>query len=107
MCTDGATALVDLRWPDWSSKKMCGLRTARTRPFSIPPRKNASFAMTPQLLSVFRARSWDGALAAPLLFSRELYITACLYLVYLGNAMFALRHWRALAPQETQQMDRS
>ena len=43
-------------------------------------------------------------LAAPMFFSRELYITAGLYVGYLGNAMFALRHWRALARNEMQQV---
>jgi len=35
-------------------------------------------------------------LAAPLFFSRELYLTSALYAVYLANALLALRHWRRL-----------
>ena len=40
-------------------------------------------------------------LAVPLFFSRELFVTAALYTVYLLNAVVALRHWhRLLARQD-------
>jgi nicotinamide mononucleotide transporter len=35
-------------------------------------------------------------MAAPLFFSRELYLTSALYAAYMANALFALRHWRQL-----------
>lgn len=43
-------------------------------------------------------------MAAPLFFSRELYLTSALYVAYLANALFALRHWRQL--QHAQKMSR-
>ena len=65
------------------------------------------FSIVAQLLLMKRqVQTWwfwllVNLLAVPLFFSRELYVTAALYMVYLLNAVVALRHWhRLLARQD-------
>lgn len=65
------------------------------------------FSIVAQLLLMKRqVQTWwfwllVNLLAVPLFFSRELYVTAALYTVYLLNAVVALRHWhRLLARQD-------
>ncbi len=47
---------------------------------------------------------WLGVnlIAAPLFFSRELYITAALYAAYFVNALIALRHWETLLQRQSE-----
>jgi hypothetical protein len=67
-CTDGTTIAGAFQMPGLVIEE--DVRRAPARRFSIPE-KNASLAITPQLFKVFNARSWDGALRAVTIGTRE------------------------------------
>lgn len=68
-----------------------------------------SFSVAGQLLLMRRQlETWwfwllVNVLSVPLYFSRELYLTAGLYAVYLVNAGYALRRWTTLLPEPPQE----
>lgn len=66
-----------------------------------------AFSIVAQLLLMRRlVQTWwfwllVNVLCVPLFLSRELYLTAALYAAYFVNALFGLRHWRALLQRQS------